>query len=282
MRPHFFGQFLLGRALVTAPQLLAAVEYQERHNAPLGEQAIAGGLLTREDVERIRHAQTQEDLFFGEAAIRLGLLSPVQVRDLLSTQKDGHLLLGDALVDLGYLQRPVVDKALEEFRVEQKSVEPEVVELPDGLPFRDVAVELFAAAHRLLRRHWNLENRADRVRVERDMISLSDRNARVELSGAVETVVFVCVPHHIAAAAAGASEDEDDEPPSDEEMDRCVRDFCSLLCENLRSVLAEQGQRIALSAPRMLFSRASIPPGLRASVVPFFTHRGQILVGMTH
>jgi hypothetical protein len=184
-----------------------------------------------------------------------------------------------------------VDKAVAEFRAEIDRVEPEVVALPEGLPFRDVAEELFAAAHRLLRRHWNLENRADRVRVERDMISLSDRNARVELSGAVETVVFVCVPHHIASAAAGAPDGEqagegadefDEEPPSDEDMDRCVREFCSLLCENLRSVLAEQGQRIALSAPRMLYSRASIPPGLRASVVPFFTHRGQVLVGMTH
>lgn len=280
VRPRFFGQYLLSKGLLTAPQLMAAVEYQEQHNTRLGDHAVARGMLTPFEVERIRALQAHENLFFGEAAIRLGALSTAQVRDLLATQKDAHVRLGDALADLGYLDRPTSDRALVEFLAEEDRIEPEVVSIPEDLPSKDVAFELFHLAHRLLHRVWNLENKTDRVRVETGMVALSDVNARITLSGAIETVVFVCAPHEVARMAATSPYAEVD--PSDADMGQAVREFCRVLCANLASVLAEQGQRVAVGEPQMLMSRASTPPGIKASVVAFLTHRGQVFVGMTH
>ena len=280
VRPRFFGQYLLSKGLLTAPQLLAAVEYQEQRNTRLGDQAVAQGLLTPFDVERVRALQVTENIFFGEAAIRLRFLDTTQVRDLLATQKDAHVHLGDALADLGYLDRAKTDQALAEYLAEEDRIEPEVVTVPEDLPSKDVAFELFHLAHRLLLRVWNLENKTDRLRVETGMVALSDRNARITISGAIETVVFVCVPHEIARAAARPPYSEVE--PTDEEMNRAVREFCRVLCANLGSVLAEQGQRVTVGEPSMLMSRASTPPGIKASVVAYLTHRGQVFVGMTH
>jgi CheY-specific phosphatase CheX len=280
VRPRFFGQYLLAKGHLTAPQLLAAVEYQEQHNTRVGDQAVAQGLLTPFDVQRVRALQTHENLFFGEAAIRLGVLTTGQVRDLLTAQKDRHVHLGDALANLGYLDRERTDRALAEFLAEEDRIEPEMVTVPEDLPSKEVAFELFHLAHRLLLRVWNLENKTDRLRIETGMVALSDRNARITISGAVETVVFVCAPHEVARMAARAPYAEED--PPDEEMNRAVREFCRVLCENLASVLAEQGLRVTVGQPQMLMSRASTPPGIKASVVAYLTHRGQVFVGMTH
>lgn len=280
VRPRFFGQYLLARGLLTPPQLLAAVEYQEHRNTRLGEHAVARGLLTPFEVERVRSLQVHENLFFGEAAIRLGVLTTVQVRDLLASQKDAHVRLGDALADLGYLDPAASEQALAAFLTEEDRLEPEVVSVPDDLPGRDIAFEVFHLAHRLLRRVWNLENKTDRLRVETGMIALSDRNAKITISGAVESVVFVCVPYEIARAAAVGPNSEVE--PEDEDIDQVVGEFCRVLCANLASVLAEQGQRVTVGEPQKLMSRASTPPGVKATVVAFLTHRGQIFVGMTH
>lgn len=280
VRPRFFGQYLLSKGLLTAPQLMAAVEYQEQRNTRVGDKAVSQGLLTPFDVERVRALQVHENLFFGEAAIRLGVLSAGQVRDLLTTQKDAHVHLGDALANLGYLDRATTDRALGEYLAEEDRIEPEVVTVPEDLPGKDIAFELFHLAHRLLLRVWNLDNKTDRLRVETGMVALSDRNARITISGAVETVVFVCAPHEVARMAASPQYAEVE--PTEEDMNRAVREFCRILCENLASVLAEQGLRVTVGEPLMLMSRASTPPGIKASVVAYLTHRGQVFVGMTH
>lgn len=280
MRPRFFGQYLLSQGLITAPQLLAAVEYQERSNTRVGEHAIARSLLTPFEVEQIRALQTREDLFFGGAAIKLGILTAGQVRDLLADQSERHVMLGDALAELGYLDPVKAEQSLAHFLSSEDALEPEVVTIPEDLPHRDVAFELFHIAHKLLRRAWNLDNKTDRVRVASGPITLSDRNARVQLTGAAETQVFVCVPFEIAQEAARALTGELE--PVDEDRDRIVREFSNLLCANLQSVLAEQGRRLHLDEAETLSSRVSLADDTQASIVTFLTHRGQVHVGMTH
>jgi CheY-specific phosphatase CheX len=280
MRARFFGQYLLARGLVTAPQLLAAVEYQERSNTRVGEHAISRSLLTPFEIEQIRALQTREDLFFGEAAIKLGILTAGQVRDLLADQGEHHVMLGDALAELGYLDPVKTEKALAEFLSAEDALEPEVVTIPEDLPHRYMAFELFHIAHKLLRRAWGLDNKTDRLRVEAGPVTLSDRNACVQITGAAEMQIFVCVPFEIAQEAARELTGELD--PVDADRDRIVREFANLLCANLQSILAEQGRRIHIEEAQTLNSRVSLTDDAHASIVTFLTHRGQVHIGMTH
>jgi hypothetical protein len=279
MRPRFFGQYLLTRGLLTAPQLLAAVEYQQRHNAPLGELAERVGIATRFEVEQIRALQLREDRMFGEAAVKLGILSEDQVAQLLVAQQDAHVHLGDAVATLGYMPKEAVDEALSRFLNDEAQLEPDVVTIPDDLPGRELAFELFYLAHKLLRRAWGLENKTDRLRLEQGPIALSDVNARVPLEGSVMATLFVGVPHAIARAQAARFSGEVE--PEEHECNDIVREFANVLCANLRSVLAEQGRTLSPGETELVDSRISLEPATRSAVVTYLTHEGQVLVGLT-
>jgi hypothetical protein len=280
MRARFFGQFLLSNGTITAPQLLAATEYQERNNPKLGELAVSLGYATPFDIAQVRSLQATQDLLFGDAALRLGVLSDVQVQRIIEAQEHRHVSLGEALVALGYLTREQVEAAAASFLTEEARIEPEVVTIPEDLPLREVAFELFHLTHKLLLRVCNLASKTERLRVLTDLVPLSDRNACVAVSGAMQTAVLLCLPHEIAYDMASSSSATGDAPPTESDADAIVCELASLLCSNLQSVLAERGVRIELGSAEVVGPRVSLPPGRRVAVVPFLTHKGQVLVSL--
>lgn len=60
----------------------------------IGPLLIQAGKLTREDAERIAHAQATEGLKFGEAAVKLGILKESDILHALSQQFNHPYLLG--------------------------------------------------------------------------------------------------------------------------------------------------------------------------------------------
>jgi CheY-specific phosphatase CheX len=279
MRARFFGQHLLAQGLITAPQLLAAVEYQERYDTRLGSCAVGMGLVTPFEVEQIRALQAREDLRFGEAAVKLGVLTDAQLQRVLETQQGAHVPLGDAVVALGYLTAAQVESAAAQFLAAEARLEPEVVTIPDDLPLRDLAFELFHLAHKLLLRVCDLTSKTERLRIVEDVLPLSDRNAAVAISGEAETAVMLCLPDAVAVDVAKRYSGE--LAPPERDVDHIVLELANLLCGNLQSVMAERGVRLKLAEPELLGSRISLPPGKRAALVPFLTHRGQVLVSMS-
>ena len=148
--------------------------------------------------------------------------------------------------------------------------------LPDDLPLRELAFELFHLAHKLLLRVCDLTSKTERLRMVQDILPLSDRNAAVVLSGAFQTSVMLSLPHAVAFDVARRFSGEVD--PYEEDVDGIVCDLANLLCDNLQSVMAERGVRMQREDARLLGSRLSLPPGRRVALVPFVTHRGQVLV----
>jgi CheY-specific phosphatase CheX len=278
MRARFFGQYLIAHGLVTSPQLLAAIEYQDRSNSKVGNCAVTLGLATPFEVEQVRALQAREDLRFGDAALRLGVLSDDEVERAIAARESAHIQLGEALVALGYLSPAQVEAAAAQFIAAEARLEPEVVTVPDDLPLRDVAFELFHLAHKLLLRVCDLTSKTERLRVIRDVLPLSDRNARVVLAGAIDSSVLLCVPHAIATDVASRFSGE--VAPDEASVDGIVSELANLLCGNLQSVLAEQGIRVQVSEPERVAVRVSMPPGSAVALVPFVTHRGQVLVGL--
>jgi CheY-specific phosphatase CheX len=279
MTARFFGQYLVAQGVITAPQLLAAVEYQSRNNSRLGELAVALGLATPFEVEQIRALQATEDLRFGEAALKLGVLAADDIERAAAARASGHVQLGEALIALGYLDQKRAEQAAAAFLAAEAELEPEVVTIPADLPRRAVAFELFHLAHKLLLRVCDLTSKTERLRIIRDVLPLSDRNARVAISGAFQGSVLLCLPQAVAFDVAARFSGEI--APDDDAIDAIVAELANLLCGNLQSVLADQGTRIQLGAAEHLAARVSMPPGSRVALVPFVTHRGQILVGLS-
>jgi hypothetical protein len=286
MKPRFFGQYLLANGLINAPQLLAAVEYQERNNPRLGELALGMGLATQFEVDQIQALQATHDLRFGEAAQRLGILESAEVARVLAAQSDRHVLLGHALAALGYLTPTEVEAAAAEFLTKEALLEPESATIPEDLPLRRVAFELFHLAHKLLLRVCELPSKTEPIRVVTDVVPLSDRNVLVTLRGTLDpeaphvtdTAVLLCVPQQIAVDLASRFSGEI--APAESAVNDVVSELASILCNNLRSVLAEQGARIEVGEPQVIPSRVSLPPGRRMAVVPFVTHSGLVMVSL--
>ncbi|MGD8858885.1 MAG: hypothetical protein PVI30_02670 [Myxococcales bacterium] len=276
---RFFGQYLLGEGLITAPQLLAAAEYQSRNNAKLGEHAVATGIATPFEVERILSVQARDDRYFGEAAIALSILSASQVTELLATQQDAHLQLGEALVDLGYLDAAQVEQAASAFLGAEDDRDIDTVRLPAEVSDNPVLPELLYLARKMLLRVCNVVGKPEDGRVVQDVVPLSDRNVRVALTGEYDGSLVLGIPRELAVATAGRFTGERE--PQEAELDAIAEELGHILSGNLCSVMAERLRRLQSGAPQLLPERISTPPGQRVMVVPFVTPLGQVLVCLT-
>lgn len=278
VRTRFFGQFLLSQGLITAPQLLAAVEYQQRHNPRLGELAAELGMLTAFDASRVNALQAERDLLFGEAAVQLGVLDRAAVQQVLAAQQDQHVLVGEALVHLGYLKQIAVDEAVLKFEAAQQGQAPNAVQVDEGTPEAHVARELFGLAHRLLLRSWGLNNKPDQLRIEQGPLWLSDCNAVAPLTD-VGLGLVLGVP--LGAAEAAAKPFSGDATPGEAQQQEMVTQLAHVLAANLASVMAEQGRRLRPGEASAVGSRLDRDAEARTLLVPFVTQHGQVLVGLT-
>lgn len=112
MSAKFLGQFLLERGVITAPQLLAAIDAQRASNPLLGELAVRQGLLDDAQARRINQRQRVEDRRFGDIALEMGVLDQAQLDALLDTQKAGRKLIGQVLVEQGVIDAGRLDAEL--------------------------------------------------------------------------------------------------------------------------------------------------------------------------
>lgn len=119
MFSQYFGQYLLNNKIITAEQLLEALNYQKNVRFRLGVLAINAGYLRPEDIEAVHEAQKKADKKFGEIAVEMGYLTTGQVDELLAQQNQGHLLLAQYLVDTGYLSMEQVQQALKIYKEEK-------------------------------------------------------------------------------------------------------------------------------------------------------------------
>ena len=133
MSVKFFGQFLIERGEIDAGQLREALERMQERNLPLGDLAIAAGLLSPEDAAMLGEAQREVDRPFGELAVAQGLLSPELLDRLLRHQRETRLPLGEALVALGHLPATRLGALLDQFKIDQSPYASGARQLPREL-----------------------------------------------------------------------------------------------------------------------------------------------------
>jgi hypothetical protein len=264
----------VSRGFITAPQLLAAVEYQSKYNSRLGELAVALGMITRFETEQVNAAQLSEDGLFGETAVRHGFLTERQVREALDTQRNARVLLGQALEMLGYVERGTLQAALASYLQEDGEAVQQFA-LPAELQDAPWVAEVFDRAAKLLRRAWDLPNKPGRVLIETTRLIFSDRNARAR----VRRQLLLGVPNDVAHRAAYSYAGE--RHLVDVIEDHVVQDFARVLAETVIAVLKVRGEEAHVEDVSLECARATLPPEERVVMVSFLTHLGQVLVGLT-
>jgi hypothetical protein len=94
-----FGLYLKSKGVISADQLVAALEVQQSKMVPLGQLAIEEGILTARQVFTVLCSQSDSPHErFGEAAIDLGLMTRDELMRLLVIQMDRKLSPVDILI----------------------------------------------------------------------------------------------------------------------------------------------------------------------------------------
>jgi hypothetical protein len=116
-----FGLYLHRKGVITADELVAALEVQARNLVRIGQLALEECLLSARDIFDILRAQHDSPHEpFGELAIRLGLLTRAELMRLLMIQADRRVPLGDILVRQGVLTEQRADDELTIYRLVQR------------------------------------------------------------------------------------------------------------------------------------------------------------------
>jgi hypothetical protein len=112
-----FGLFLHRRGIITAEQLVAALEVQLKHLVPIGQLALEECVLTARQIFDVLRAQDRSPhVLFGELAIELGFMTRDDLMRLLMIQADRRIPLEKILIWQGVLTRETAALELNLFR----------------------------------------------------------------------------------------------------------------------------------------------------------------------
>ena len=112
-----FGLYLKKKGIISAEQLVAALETQLTTLPKIGQLALEEGIISPRDIFDVLHAQSlSPDVKFGELAIELRLMTRNQLTRLLMIQSDRKRSVADILVEQGVLTKQQATTEMTEFR----------------------------------------------------------------------------------------------------------------------------------------------------------------------
>jgi hypothetical protein len=112
-----FGLHLKKVGLITAEQLVAAIEVQLNTLVPIGQLALEEGILSARDIFDILQAQNAAPTErFGDLAIEMGLMKRDDLMRLLMIQADRKRPISEILVAHGAVTQQQAELELAAFR----------------------------------------------------------------------------------------------------------------------------------------------------------------------
>jgi hypothetical protein len=116
-----FGLYLKKQGVITAEQLVAAIEAQMSTLVPIGQLALEEGVLSARDIFNILRAQNDApNVRFGELAVEMGLMTRDDVMRLLMIQADRKRPIAEILVGQGVLTEEQMETEFMEYRAAQR------------------------------------------------------------------------------------------------------------------------------------------------------------------
>jgi hypothetical protein len=114
-----FGLYLTSKGVITAEQLVAALEFQQKKLVPIGQLALEECFLSAPDVFKVLRCQSDmPHERFGELAVSMGLMTDEDLQRLLVIQSNRQIPLADILVSQGVLSFAQADEELAAYRHE--------------------------------------------------------------------------------------------------------------------------------------------------------------------
>jgi hypothetical protein len=112
-----FGLYLKKKEIISAEQLVAALEAQLDTLPRIGQLALEEGIISPRDIFDVLRAQRESpDMRFGEIAIEMGLMTRSELTRLLMVQADRKQPLAEVFVAQGILSERQVTQEMAEFR----------------------------------------------------------------------------------------------------------------------------------------------------------------------
>jgi hypothetical protein len=121
-----FGMYLKHKGIISAEQLVAALEVQMKRLVPIGQLALEEGVLSARDIFNVLQAQSKStNERFGDLAVEMGLMTRDDVMRLLMIQADRKRPIAEILVGQGVLTKSQLSTELAAYRRAQ--LEPQRV-----------------------------------------------------------------------------------------------------------------------------------------------------------
>jgi hypothetical protein len=115
-----FGLYLKKRGIISADQLVDALEAQIHALVPIGQLALEEGILSARDIFDVLRAQSDSpSVLFGELAIELGRMDREQLTRLLMIQADRKRPILEILIWQGVITRRQATMEMAAYRREQ-------------------------------------------------------------------------------------------------------------------------------------------------------------------
>ena len=111
-----FGLYLKKKGLITADELVVAIDYQHSRMPPVGQLAMEEGVLSAQVFKVLRCQSGIPHERFGEVAVGMGMMRPADLQRLLMIQWERKPQLADVLVGLRIMSQAAVDDELAAYR----------------------------------------------------------------------------------------------------------------------------------------------------------------------
>ena len=112
-----FGLYLKNKGVITAEQLVEALEAQLKTLVPIGQLALEEGVLSARDIFNVLRAQSDSpNERFGDLAVEMRLMTRDDVMRLLMIQADRKRPIAEILVEQGVLTPAELKSQLAAYR----------------------------------------------------------------------------------------------------------------------------------------------------------------------
>lgn len=126
------GNYLLEKGLITYEQFRDLLVEKNRVRVKLGLIAVAEGLMTKEEADRVNALQTVMDKRFGDIAVERGYLAEGHVETLLKKQGNAYLAFAQALEDQQLMSVDQLEQYMIDFQIENQLTISEIEDLKSG------------------------------------------------------------------------------------------------------------------------------------------------------
>lgn len=133
-RSHLLGEFLVKNKVVSADQMLIAIEDQRAQAHELGLMEHMKSYLNEQEIQRVVMRQFEKNETFEEALLDLGFLTQEEIADLPIDEKTYRTPLGQVLLKFNYITKEQLELWLERFENQQFDDDYEQIKLLKAVP----------------------------------------------------------------------------------------------------------------------------------------------------